>query len=285
MSAGRSLIQNNRGQLLVQVIIAGGIAMIIFIAMLAMQTSQSKENKALSEKLGSLDAGRIITGTISNSANCTSLFTTANLVGGSNSVLTFDSTLTSVSNPYSVPLIKVLGGNPSSPAAAVGELASAFTQSLIVQSISVSVTSPVSGDLIITFDNSKLVRPIKSLTFPLFLTSSGPTASKLITACSGGAAPAPAPGPAPGPAATGGITNYTFGQRAGAGTVALGWYTMCAINGFNYTRSGTDIFSTIIYSGPTPDALGRRDWYSVLQTDTTPAPPGILVRYICFDIL
>jgi len=55
-------ISNQRGQSLVQILLSVGIMGIVLLAMASSQVMQHRENKALMEKLASVDLTRVITG-------------------------------------------------------------------------------------------------------------------------------------------------------------------------------------------------------------------------------
>lgn len=158
---------------------------VIVMAMSSMLISVGKENRGLSEKLSSLDLQRAVTQSISNGALCSSMFNSGNL---SNLAAPIDSTNFS---PQVINLKSIPTGPTTPPLAALGEKASSLSQTLVIDnaigSIKVLVTSasPPMGKLILSFDQSNLVRPLKNLEFPLQLTFSGPANAKTVVGCAG----------------------------------------------------------------------------------------------------
>jgi Tfp pilus assembly protein PilW len=59
-----------KGQSLIQVVIALAISCIIFMGMASIQARESLENRALAEKLGALDLFRTTSQYLANSATC-----------------------------------------------------------------------------------------------------------------------------------------------------------------------------------------------------------------------
>jgi hypothetical protein len=182
-----ALTRNRRGQSLVQVLVSVAIAGILLMVMVSMQSLQGNENRALAEKLAANDLARVITSILSNSASCSLLFTSpGNIASGS---LTFDASAVSTTRPSFINLnsIATVGGPPI---AVAGKNPSTFSNSLIILAatgIQVAVTSATTANLLVNFDQTKLVRAIHSLSFPLVL-QTGPPATT-ITGCQSGGTP------------------------------------------------------------------------------------------------
>jgi Tfp pilus assembly protein PilV len=171
---------NERGQSLVQVIVATGIMAILMLALTSFQTYQFRENKALAETLASLDFTRVVTSLLANPSSCNALLASANVIGGASS-LTFDATNVTVAAPYEIDLVQIADVNG-------GGTASPTSNSLTIsptKGIQLSVTSPTTGNIIVSFDQKKLVRQKKDLLFPVSLQSTGTLSNTTITGCGG----------------------------------------------------------------------------------------------------
>ena len=175
---------NNRGQSLIQVMVTAAITIVVMFAMISVQLSSARENKALGEKLASLDFLRSVTASVSSQIKCSSLLTASNIVGGAAS-LTFDATPVTATTPYSIKLNSIFGTNAG---ATVSPLASSLflnTVAATPSGIQINVTSPTTANVVVSFDSTRLVRALASLSFPIVLQSSGPTTATLISGCGG----------------------------------------------------------------------------------------------------
>lgn len=182
---------NSRGQSLIQVLVSVAIMGVLLTAMTAMQTNQSRENQALAEKLGALEFQRLMTATLSTTDVCTYLITNA-------ASKTFDSSLvTATTSPPPIDLgTRLLAtGDAASPAiATVGQSVSPLTQNLVVQSIQLgnikcpppcpnpSTSNQFTANMLVNFDNSRLVRAIQPAISQVTLQTTG-GATKTIVAC------------------------------------------------------------------------------------------------------
>ncbi len=174
------VLKNSRGQSLVQVLVSVGIMGILIAAMASMQENQTRENRALSEKLAANDLVRAATSTLSGTA-CNLLFTApGNVIGGN---LTIPSTV-SPNNPFVINLqsIPTSLGPPITTIATIGQPPSPLSNTLIVlpaAGIQLSVTDVSTANLLVNFDQTKLVRTIHNLSFPLNL--SVDSANKIVS--------------------------------------------------------------------------------------------------------
>ena len=185
-------LKNRNGQGLVQAIIAGAIMSIIVLAMISMQSSQAKENRALAEKLAALDLQRFVTATLANSSACS--YHVSLLANP-----TFNTAhITAAGGGPSIDLGNVLlsNGTATSPAiVTVGEVASPVSNSLVVSSIKiVDINCPApcpnpvlsnqfTANITINFDSSKLIRSILPVKSQIVLNTTGVGAVKTITSC------------------------------------------------------------------------------------------------------
>ncbi|MNK75718.1 hypothetical protein D3C87_952630 [compost metagenome] len=75
--------RNQRGQTLVNALVGLAITAILSVTIASIMAMQSKENRALGEKLASLDLQRTVISTLANSNACNALFAPANVSGAS----------------------------------------------------------------------------------------------------------------------------------------------------------------------------------------------------------
>ncbi|MGZ3721884.1 MAG: type IV pilus modification PilV family protein, partial [Bdellovibrionales bacterium] len=198
-------LQNQRGQSLVQVLIAAGIMGIILMAMASMQTNQARENSALSQKMAALDMQKTLTNVLLDGAVCTYILNNP-------AALTFNSTTITPATPQiltpSLPIYASYSVGPPvniGPAlVTVGTPASAITDSLVITSIQLEITgapAPLpppgpgvkfSGNWRIKFDNNKLVRPIHDVIVTTTITADTTTpGTATVSSCMGQLPPAP----------------------------------------------------------------------------------------------
>jgi Tfp pilus assembly protein PilV len=178
--------RKSSGQSLVSVLIAVAIAGIVVIAVASMMSVQQNETRALTEKLASLDFTRVVTSLLADSNSCSALFFPANVSGGAAS-LTFDASRVSVTSPLVIGLTTLAG-------ASAGVAVSPLSTSLVIaptNGIQLSVISPTAASVLVNFNLAKVVRPLKQLSFPVTLQSSGVLANTTITGCGGGATTPP----------------------------------------------------------------------------------------------
>lgn len=165
---------NNQGMSLVEVMIAAGIASIISLAVASMMNSQSKQTKALGEKLGVYELERNLTQILASSTDCAALFAASNL---NTPMPIANAAAISFANPFVVKLKSIVIRGQT--VATEGGAGSLNTQSLAIKKdgIELNMTSPSAGILKISFDADKLVRPLADLTFPVMITSDWPLSS------------------------------------------------------------------------------------------------------------
>lgn len=151
-----------------------------------MQAIQAKENAALMEKITATELTRVISQTEANSAACTALFDPGIRVSPSS--LTFDATSVTQANPFVITVNSIPGiGTSSPPVIRQDSLVSAMSNSLFVpaNAIQIRVSSPTSADLVVSFQQNRLVRPIHDVVVRLNLTSTGPLNNTTINGCTG----------------------------------------------------------------------------------------------------
>ena len=134
---------------------------------------QSKENRALSEKLASMDLQRSVTSFINNSATCGNIFTTAgNMVTNVSIPVTIGA-----SNPVAISLNSIPGIITTKGYQGATGLVSPLSNTLYILPATpqgnsppgiqfiVTGSSPYTGTLYVNFDQSQLVRGIHNLQF------------------------------------------------------------------------------------------------------------------------
>lgn len=177
------LVSNKKGVSVVEAMVAVAIMGIAMMGMTSMLISQQKETKALAEKLAAHDVSRFITNHLYDPAKCLELVGTANLVTPSQAV--FNSTSLSSTSPHSIVLREL-------PKTGIGSglEASPLSSTLILNTAAASrpglrliITSPTTASLEVNFNQNRLVRSIKDLTFHgLNISLSGsPTASSIAS--------------------------------------------------------------------------------------------------------
>lgn len=181
----RSQINNQRGQSLIQVMVGVAIMGVVTAAMLSLQTMQSRENGALAEKLSALELARAITATEADSFACTALFAPGNIVVPGS--LTFNSTTVSATAPHVIQIRSIPGTGTSPAVVTQNTLVSPMSQSLFVPAgnLQVRVTSTTSADLVVAFQQDRLVRAIHDVSVRLNITTTGPANATTITGCTG----------------------------------------------------------------------------------------------------
>jgi hypothetical protein len=186
-------LKNQNGQSLIQLLVSIGIMGIMTMAFVTMTTSQNREGRALAEKLAANDPARVITLTLGQASNCNLLFTTANNVV-TGSTLTFDPA--TVTYPFPINLASVPQAGSVNVISLAQPLASDLSNTLKIQAnngITVQVTSATSAKLLINFDQTDLVRPIRNLAFPISIVTIPSGSNQKITGCQsagGGSCPA-----------------------------------------------------------------------------------------------
>lgn len=197
----RILIQNQRGQSLVQVMISLGIMCLMMTVFATMMVNQLKETRALSEKLAAMDLEKLLIASLADGSVC------SYVLGPNPSWQTFDSTLplpqtitlTNPSPDAAALYISILPGPTNGPLAVqVGKPVSAVSSRLTVTSIQLQIASGASGSYlgnwIVNFDPATEVRALKPVFISTKLTvdTTIPTSAK-ITGCQSTLAPSPAP--------------------------------------------------------------------------------------------
>lgn len=202
---------------LAEVMMAAAIMCIVALGAASFQASQVKENRAMTEKVATIDVSRFVTGMLASNANCSLLVAPANMVIPSQA--TFNATSVSSTTPHKI----VLKSIPTT-SIALGATASVVAPTLLVlpaapsPGIELRVTSATSADLVIRFDGSKLVRTLHDLVFPnIQLTTIGPAAATTITGCGSGDLIATCLGNCGGafPKKIGAIAMYNWANRDG----------------------------------------------------------------------
>jgi hypothetical protein len=155
---------------------------VVLMSIASMQTSQSRENRALMEKLASAELARVLVATLERPTACNMMFTKAgNVLNPGNLNFTGSGNF-----PFSISL-KAIPFDATTNAASVSAPVNTLSQTLRIKpdGITVKVTSATSGQLQIKFDQSKLIRPIADLSLPITLATTVSGSTKKITGCVG----------------------------------------------------------------------------------------------------
>ncbi len=192
MTVIRSIFRKQQGQSLIQALMSMALISILIIGFATLFMNQQRETRALSEKLAAMDLEKLLIGSLADGSVCA-------YVLNHPTILTFDSTklpqtitLPSVpGQPAALYTSIDPGPKPGPVAAQAGAPASQVSDSLIVQSIQLQVTSGKKGryygDWIVSFDNTTDVRALKPLQVANLLIvddTTSPTKST-VTACQG----------------------------------------------------------------------------------------------------
>lgn len=149
-----------------------------------MLSNVNQESKSVSEKIGKMDLERLLVSALAEGSICTFEFAT-------NSVTKFDSNqipATATSNPS----VTTLHSGPSlnsPPLLTSNHLASMFSSSLFITGIELGnilptgVANTYTGELKISYDISRLVRPLNQSTLKVYLTTIGNGNIKTVTSC------------------------------------------------------------------------------------------------------
>lgn len=245
------------------------------MAMMSTQVTQQKESRALSEKLGATDLTRAIIAILSNTASCNALFAPTNLVNAG--AIPFNATGISATNPYIFPLKAVQGGLGAPPVATAGTMISNLAPTLFPLNtgdtpagIRMLITSLSTAAIEVNFDQTKLIRPIRNLQFPLKIVTAGPVGATTIVGCSvAGSAPLC-------------ITRQTaipagFGHNMGS---ACCLPTETLISGGATCANGSVNLSMPSATGPLPSATGGC-WQAECNQDGSGGTPYGVSYAIC----
>lgn len=174
---------NSKGQGLIHVLVAISILGITMMSFLDFQTTQQRELKALSEKMGALSLKNVLLNVLSNQSVCT--FELLN-----STTQTFDMSSAAAIASATIPINQIhLKNNSTSPV--VVEVSSVKpavpdSKSLFVNSIKltnfVGSAGNFTAEWLISFDSSKLVRGLKPISIPtaVKVDMTTPSAAKII---------------------------------------------------------------------------------------------------------
>lgn len=191
-----AVIRSRRGMSLVEVLVVAAVGCVIALSMSAMLVNQTRETRALSEKLAANDFQQHLTRSFADGSLCTQLLQTLTFdstyaVPGSSNPPTLNLTITSIpigTAPFAPPL--ATAGKPLSPIAStlVAALSTDVHPPFEVTNIMGTSSGGIgnyTGFFQINFDDTKLVRSLKppQTQITIQTTSSGTT--QTITACSG----------------------------------------------------------------------------------------------------
>lgn len=165
--------KNNKGMSLIEVLVAVSILSIVMAATTSLIIRQNKETQALTEKLVSLDLENILIQSLSDGSLCTRMLTDTTY--DTRNPVVFDSSLIGTANPpeISLPNDQIVAGASATLTGGPflvkkNQVFSNLAPGLIPISIKIAnirehSADTYSGEFIIDFDQSKIMRPIKSL--------------------------------------------------------------------------------------------------------------------------
>lgn len=202
------ILGGQSGQMMIQALISIGILAIVTMAFLTLISSQTKETRAISEKLALLDLERLLISSLADGSVCVYVLNNPT-VQTFNSLGPFPQTITLRNpTPTTAALYTTILSNPAPPpnwlpgpvAVQVNQANSAFAPSLVTTSIQLQIDGGAAGNYsgkwLVSFDSSKTVRPIKGLSISTTLTAdiSSPAAAKITGCQSGGSGSGSTPG-------------------------------------------------------------------------------------------
>jgi hypothetical protein len=175
---------NSKGSGLIQVLATLAISLIIMVGLFSVIDSIRSETRSLEEKLAVLSLESTLIRTLHDLNTCSNILRTptpwvfnSSLVGGSSPPVLNLSSIPSTSNPGAPALISV------------GTSASPTVRNLIISSIQLQGISGsgdnYTGQFVVSFDNSRLVRSIKHLSVQIRFSTdpTTPATAKRVVGC------------------------------------------------------------------------------------------------------
>lgn len=185
------MLKKDSGSSLLETLVSIGVASLVMAAMGTLMMNMAREMKSMTEKMASLDVEKVLIQALSDGSLCTKMLTDISYHSGNPK--SFDPSRIGSSSPpeISLPNDQIIGGSSSTLYDGPFLLkkdrkASALSQSLIVSSVKIGNISDLGSgdtylaDFIVTFDTSKLVRPIKPLTVSTILKTDNSTPRRIL---------------------------------------------------------------------------------------------------------
>jgi type II secretory pathway pseudopilin PulG len=173
---------------IVEILIASGMLGILILGFISFMVMQQKEAKSLSQKLNTLDLEKLLMATLADGTVCT--FELANPAASTNNPIKFDSTALPTTSPIAISQIRASAISTAPNIVQAGAFVPG-SKELTISDISLSNISSAGipdlflGELNISFDESKLVHPLKPIKFRVTLrtNASSPNNNKEIQSC------------------------------------------------------------------------------------------------------
>lgn len=209
---------DERGQALIQALVAAAILGTVVAGFSAMMNQQTRITQSMNQKLGQMDVLRILTNALADNTLCS--YVVANPAPAPFSPLDVGSKTNSPkfsiqqiplsADPGAAVIAKADGKTPASP----------MVKELVINGMEVRdfvcspapcapTTSVFNANLYVNFDGSKLITPLAPLVFPLVLTTTASAGNQVVSGCSGGGGGPTVTGPGPSFTAPG-CTMYTI---------------------------------------------------------------------------
>ena len=179
---------SDRGFSLVEVMIVAALMSVFAFGLSDLIVGMQREGRALTENLASKDLAQGLIRALSSGNTCT-------YITNNPTSLTFNSTAVSTTSPQiitpSLPIYATVSPAPGAVVAQIGQQASAFSPTLFISNIQLEISngmgSSYTGNWVISFDQTKLVHPIKPIKIQTIINAdiTTPTAA-LIQSCSSG---------------------------------------------------------------------------------------------------
>lgn len=219
MSA-RPFRKSERGQMLVQVLVASAIGGVVMASLASMLNAQNRSASAITQKLGANDLQQLMMTAINSGGACETI---VSRLGGA---ATFAASQVGSPTPPTIPLnsIPISSAPGAPPLVSVGDQPSPMSKALVVSGINLVIKggsgTQFRGEIQVEFDHSKLINPLRPVTVSVLLQTSG-GGNPVISSCrmdSGLSADAPgAPCVLPGDRSPRGFVTYSWSTNIGPG--------------------------------------------------------------------
>lgn len=187
-----SLLRNQNGQSLVQVLVASAIMGVLLLAITSLMDNQRRLLTQVTQKMAAVDMQRVLTHTLSDPDVCTYMIN--NPVQAAFDPMTVGSSSPPQFSFTQIPS-KGVAGSPLVASVSTTVTASPLSESLFVNAIRIAdlkcvpepctpTSNKFSANIHVGFDNQRLVIALSNLRFPIALSSTGPANSQTLTTCS-----------------------------------------------------------------------------------------------------
>ncbi|MGE3758876.1 MAG: hypothetical protein AB7H97_14035 [Pseudobdellovibrionaceae bacterium] len=166
-------LKNQKGQMLIQVMITSAIMGVIMMSIATMMSAQSKTAQMITQKLGVNDLQQMLSTSMNSGNSCKAIIDS---LGAS---ANFNASLVGSATPPKISLNKIpMSADPTAPdLVTIGSQPSALTNALVVKSIELVITGGTGnqfrGNLQVVFDETKLIVPLRPASVGVLLQTNG----------------------------------------------------------------------------------------------------------------